>query len=90
MKELWKDIPNYKGYQCSNLGRIRTHNKVTYTKKHGIRKWNDRVLKQKKTKSKYGRCDYRIELWQNGKHKTFLVSRIIAFTFLKKDINNRW
>ena len=35
MKEIWKDIPNYKGYQASSLGRIRTYNKITYTKLHG-------------------------------------------------------
>lgn len=38
--EEWKDIPNYDGYQVSNMGRVRTHNKITYTQKHGLRKWN--------------------------------------------------
>ena len=31
MEEIWKDIPNYNGYQVSNLGRVRTHNKITFT-----------------------------------------------------------
>ena len=29
MEEIWKDIPDYKGYQVSNLGRVRTYNKIT-------------------------------------------------------------
>lgn len=87
--EMWKDIPNYPGYQVSDLGRIRTHNKTTYTKIHGVRHWKDRILKPKKSKGKYGRQDYRVELWSQGKHKTLLVSRLVAFTFFEEDINNK-
>lgn len=47
MEEIWKDIPRYKGYQASNFGRIRTHNKTTYTKRHGERHWKDRILEFK-------------------------------------------
>lgn len=84
MEEIWRDIPNYKGYQASNLGKIRTHNKTTYTDMHGIRHWKDRVLKQKITKStsRKNRYDARVELWKDGKHKTFLVARLIGVTFL--------
>lgn len=32
MKEEWKDILDFPGYQVSNLGRVRTHNKVSYAK----------------------------------------------------------
>lgn len=84
MEEIWKDIPDYKGYQASNFGRIRTHNKTTYTKKHGVRHWSDRILKPKvcrATRSK-NRFDQRVELWKDGKHKTFLVARLIGVTFL--------
>ena len=45
--EIWKDIPRYPGYQAPNLGRIRTHNKTTYTERHGERHWKDRILKFK-------------------------------------------
>lgn len=43
MKEIWMDIPNYKGYQVSNFGKVRTYNKITYSKKHGERHWKNRI-----------------------------------------------
>lgn len=91
MKEIWKDIPRYKGYQASNLGRIRTHNKITFTKMHGERHWRDRILKFKpdynsKNNGKQG-TGYRVSLWKNGKSKDFLVARLIATTFLEDLIN---
>ena len=85
MKEIWKDIPNYEGYQVSNLGRVRTHNKTTYTKRHGVRNWKDRVLKYKGETYNTG---YRVSLWKDGKCNTFLVARLVAFTFYNEDINN--
>ena len=89
MKEIWMDIPNYKGYQVSNLGRVRTYNKITYTNKHGIRHWKKRILKQKCQIRKNGRKDYRVNLWSNGKPYTLLVARLVAFTFYNQDIKNQ-
>lgn len=89
MTEIWKDIPDYSGYQVSDLGRVRTHNKTTITDKHGIRHWKDRILKQKKSTNKYYRQDYRVDLWSAGTHKTLLVARLVAFTFFEENINNR-
>ena len=88
MEELWKDIPNYEGYQVSNLGRIRTFNKLTYTKKHGIRKWKNKILKLKTHHIKK-RKFHRVTLWKNGEPKELLVSRLVAFTFFNKDINDK-
>lgn len=83
--EIWKDIKGYEGYQVSNLGRVRTHNKITYTEKHVARHWKDRILKFKgKTKA----TGYRVDLWKDGKPHSLLVARLVAFTFLDKDINN--
>lgn len=91
MEEIWKDIKGYQGYQVSNLGRVRTHNKVTFTKRHGERFWKDRILKFKpytttNQKSKQG-MGYRVTLWKAGKPKTLLVSRLVATTFLEDLIN---
>ena len=85
MQEVWKDIPDYNGYQVSNLGRIRTYNKITYTEKHGKRHWKNRILKYKGKSYSPG---YRVDLWKAGKPKTLLVARLVAFTFYEKDIND--
>lgn len=85
-EEIWKDIPRYPGYQASTLGRIRTFNKVTFTKRHGERHWENRILKFKpsiSTKRIKQGPGYRVSLWKNGKSKDFLVARLIATTFLE-------
>ena len=91
MEEIWKDIKGYEGYQVSNFGKIRTYKKITFTKKHGIRHWKDRILHFKpstnsKQKSKQG-MGYRVDLWKDGKPKTLLVARLVATTFLEDLIN---
>lgn len=84
-KEIWLDIPNYKGYQVSNLGRVRTHNKISSNKLYSVRKWKDRILKFKGNNYQTG---HRVDLWKDGKNKTFLVARLVAYTFYEKDIND--
>lgn len=84
--EIWKDIPDFKGYQVSDKGRVRTYNKITFTQKHGIRHWKNKILKYKGETYKTG---YRVDLWKNGKPKTMLVARLVAFTFYEKDINDK-
>lgn len=83
-KEIWKDIKGFEGYQVSNLGNVRTYNKVTYTKRHGARHWESRILKQKwcKSTSRANRYDARVDLWKDGKPYTFLVARLVATAFL--------
>lgn len=89
MAEYWKDIPNFNGYQVSNEGKIRTHNKITYCKKHGERHWKDRILKFKNITETASKTGYRVDLWKDNKPHSFLVARLVAFTFFGEDINNR-
>jgi hypothetical protein len=81
--EEWKDIPGYEGlYQASTLGQIRTCNgKTTSSARFKTRVWKQRIIKQKCAKSIKGRYDCRVELWKNGSHKTWLVSRLVALTW---------
>lgn len=83
--EQWKDIPGYEGiYQASTYGRVRTcKGKTTYTLRHGIRHWKQRTLKPKLAKNKRGRIDPRVNLWKAGDGKTWLVSRLVAITWLE-------
>jgi len=80
-KELWKDIPGYEEiYQASNFGRIRSKpGKTTYTKKHGFRHWQTRILKGRGNNKTTGA---RVALFKNGKPKDWLVARLVAMTFL--------
>lgn len=82
--EKWKAIPGYEGiYEASDLGKIRTvDGKITWTKRHGFRSWKSRVLKFKSSKTKR-RNDYHVTLWKNGKSKDFLVSRLIASSWIR-------
>lgn len=78
--EKWKDIPDYEGiYEASTLGRIRSKpGKTTFSKRHGTRHWQTRVLKQKGNRE-YGK---RVTLWKDGKPKDLLVARIVAMTWV--------
>lgn len=78
--EEWRDIRGYPGYQVSNKGRVRTHNKTSRTERHGTRHWKDRILQFKSRNIKTG---YRVDLWKDGKPKSFLVCRLVATTFLE-------
>ena len=80
----WKDIPGFENlYQASNDGQIRTcEGKVTQSKRFEHRVWKQRILKQKRQLRKCGKfSDARVELWRNGEHKTYLVSRLVAMAW---------
>lgn len=82
-EEVWKDVKGFNGYQVSNKGRVRTHNKVTHTERHGDRHWEDRILWQRISKDKCSTVD----LWKDGKPHRFLVYRLEAEAFLGKPTN---
>lgn len=71
------------------MGRIRTtEGKTTYTKLHGERKWKQRILKPKGRKD-FNVCGYRVSLWKNGKHKDFLVARLVCTTWHENLIDTK-
>lgn len=79
MEEVWKDVPGFEGnYQASNLGRVRSLDKVVNCSK-GVRVKKGKILTHSITKYGY----HRVVLYDNSiKRHILLVSRIIYETFV--------
>lgn len=80
---IWKDVVGYEGiYEVSDTGKVRTkEGKKTYSTRHKCeRVWKQRTLRQKVSKD--NTC--RVNLWKDGKEKTWLVHRIVAYAFIPK------
>lgn len=84
-EEIWKDINGYEGiYEVSNHGRVRTHkDKITYSQRHGVRHWKQRILKPKSTKTR----EPRVTLWKDKRSKDYLVHRLVAEAFIPNPDN---
>ena len=76
--EEWRDIRGFPGYQVSNLGRVKMHNKVVVTNGRGIRHYKDKIMKLRKD-VKYNR--WKVWLRKDGKQQLVLVARLVADAF---------
>lgn len=74
--EIWKDISGYEGkYQISNLGRVK-------------RLGNNKTKKEKiKIPAKNKDGYLRVNLYKEGKYKTFTVHRLVAEAFIQNPNN---
>lgn len=83
MEEIWKDIEGYEGlYQVSNMGRVRSIDRVIYQEHEGItysRLMNGRMLKYNNDKQGY----LLVHLSKNGKRICKKVHRLVAEAFLE-------
>ena len=81
MKEVWRDIRGYKGlYQVSNLGRVRSLDRVVWNPKSGYTKRKGVLLRQAINKSGY----WVVAISKDGKQKTFIASRLVLKAFAPK------
>lgn len=77
--EIWKDIPGYEGYyQASNLGRIKSLDRITYRKDGRIANLKGKELFLSKGELGY----YQTSLFKNKKAHWVYVHQLIAITFL--------
>ena len=84
-KEIWKDIPNYKGYyQVSNLGRVKSLYRLVERENH-LLPINEKILKNCKSNGFY----YHVQLSLNGTSKCIRVHTLVAMAFLGHKPNDR-
>ena len=77
--EIWTDIPGYEGiYQASDLGRVRSLDRITLTSDNKLVPKPGSFLKATINKKGYPIC----RLYKNGKLKDFPIHQLIARTFL--------
>ena len=80
--EIWKDIPGYEGlYQVSNLGRVKSLDRVVPHDRYGEFKLKGRVLKPSPTTNGY----LKLDLCKYGTIKTTTVHKLVALTFLNHE-----
>jgi len=77
--ENWKAIPGYDGYyEASDLGRIRSIERVVAHGRHGTCKQKEKILKPALDGHRY----FRVALSMGDAFRTYTVHRLIALTFL--------
>jgi len=86
VREDWKDIPGFDGYQASTIGRIRGVDRVVPHIKNGPSRIKKRILKQHLTGKKRNYLCVGLSPLSSGKG-LFLVHRLVAFTFLPNSEN---
>ena len=72
-KEIWKDIPEFEGYQVSNLGRVKSLEGIDALG----HKRKEKILKPQMLNNGY----YRVALWKNSIQKRYLVHRLVWIAF---------
>ena len=78
MEEIWRDIPEFKGYyQASNLGRIKSLFRIVYTARRRIYVFDSRILKQKTDAYGYSVVNLSVD----GVAKTRKVHRLVWSAF---------
>lgn len=79
-KEIWKDIPDFPGYQASNIGRIKSTSRTIYAN-NGKRSYSYTIPEKimRLTVRKQYLC---VTLCLHGKHINTIVHRLVAKSFL--------
>lgn len=85
MTEIWKAVKGYEGlYEVSNLGNVRSLDKVIKSKHNGTTLRKGRILTPfYEEKKGY----YQVALTKDGKVKKYRVHRLVAIAFLENPFN---
>ena len=85
MEEVWKDIPGYEiYYQVSNLGRVRSKDRLVDRGRTGTELRKGKILKQIACETGTGGVYYRVYLYDGTGRKTGRIHRLVAESFCDK------
>lgn len=88
MKEIWEDVKGYEDlYQVSNIGRVRSKDRMRHVGHghYGLKK--GRILKPYKMKSREYGYYLQVTLCRNNKHTKHLIHRLVAQAFIENHDN---
>ena len=84
MKEIWKDIQGFEGYQVSNIGRVkRKFYKRWIELNKSYASFPEHFIKPYNDKDGY----LKVRLHENGKSKAFFIHRLISIAFIPNPEN---
>jgi hypothetical protein len=85
-EEIWIDVKDFeKNYQVSNFGRVKVKEKIILKSNNRIMTFPERIISQSTHyKNKYKS----VHFTKDKIKKRFLVHRLVAFNFLKTNIEN--
>lgn len=87
MEEIWKDIKDYEGiYQISNLGRLRSLDRMLSIKRYGkfyYKKRKGKMMCPSLNTNKY----YHVKLMNGDNKKIYSLHRLVALHFLPNPNN---
>ena len=85
--EIWKDVIGYEGlYQVSNLGNVKSLERIVYEKNGNSRIVKDRILRP--SINRYGyHC---VRLYKQSSGKTFSIHRLVCLSFLGQNIEKQY
>lgn len=81
-RELWKRIDGFSLYEVSNLGRVRSKDRISKNG-NGYYLKNGKILKSIPNNKGY----LRVELKENGRCERFFVHRLVALAFIENPYN---
>ena len=83
-EEIWKPIEGWKGlYQVSNMGRVKSLERIVRNGKNCCRTVPEKILKTSKDKDGY----LSVYLCKDNKKKWYFVHRLVAQAFISNPDN---
>lgn len=81
--EIWKPIKDYEGlYEVSNLGRVRSLDRVVIRKNGIAQKTKGRIIRSAyNSKTRY----WHVGLWKNNYRQAITIHRLVAQAFCQND-----